>query len=104
MKLTDLVDLDGSSPAFWYSGVKGAVGCMTKDSALAVIDTFAISGWGPGDKRRLAFKSNMGDFVEEATSNGHGGHLLVASDLEALAAKFQEVGAMMAEADLGEHL
>lgn len=102
--LTDLVDLEGKNPKFRYNAVKGAVGSMMKDSTLAVIDTSAISGWEPGDNRWPAFKSNMKDFVGEATSNGHGGHLLVATDLNALAAKFQEVGAMMAEADLGEHL
>jgi hypothetical protein len=102
--LTDLVDLEGSNPKFRYNEVKSAVGGMTGDSTLAVIDTSAISGWEPGDKRWPAFKGNMKSFVEEAASNGHGGHLLVASDLVALAAKFQEVGAMMAEADLGEHL
>jgi hypothetical protein len=102
--LTDLVDLEGSNPKFRYNGVKSAVGNMPNDSTLAVIDTSSISGWEPGDQRWPVFKSNMRDFVEEATSRGHGGHLLVASDLEALAAKFQEVGAMMAEADLGEHL
>jgi hypothetical protein len=102
--LTDLVDLEGKNPKFRNSAVKQAVHNLPSGSTLAVIDTSAISGWEPQDQRWPAFKSNMREFVDEAGKAGSQGHLLVASDLEQLAAKFQEVGELMAEADLGEHL
>jgi len=102
--LTDLVDLEGSNPKYRYSAVRDAVMNMPKDSKLAVIDTSHISGWEPQDRRWPAFRSNMHDFTAHAASAGHGGHLLVANDLQALKARFAEVGVMMAEADLGEHL
>jgi len=102
--LTDLVDLEGQNPKFRNSGVRQAIKGMPAGSTLAVIDTSAISGWKPEDQRWPAFRSNMNDFVDEAVGAGHGGHLLVASDLNALAAKFEEVGELMAEADLGENL
>ena len=50
------------------------------------------------DRRWPAFRSNMHDFTAQAASAGHGGHLLVANDLQALKARFAEVGVMMAEA------
>jgi len=102
--LTDLVDLEGSNPKYRYSAVRDAIRTMPKDSRLAVIDTSHISGWEPQDQRWPVFRSNMQEFSSQAAAAGHGGHLLVADDLQALKAKFAEVGVMMAEADLGEHL
>lgn len=84
--------------------VKERIRACGSSLTLAVVDSSRISGWDPSSEKWPVFRSNLELFMRCCVAAGGAGHHLEADDLEGLQARFEEIGAMMADPGLDEHL